>query len=209
MGQGRVEFYARPVPKPNEDLAGGDRTLVRSLEEHEQRAIDAAKQDCADSEGMTRKPESKECKHCGGCGEVPWEGLYSTFRYECFKCGGTGTRQGDESESSNKREQPDTRDEDLERQRMMLVDGFPGEWLWEGGEWRLLLLDDGWSYPINALIHGEDGTAVVGSIVTGSARDGHQLPNTQVLGDTFYEVARALKSKAERLVACLEGLDDE
>jgi hypothetical protein len=103
----------------------------------------------------------------------------------------------------------DSEEQDRERQRMMLVDGFPGEWRWEGGEWRLLLVDDGWAYPINALIHGEDGIAVVGSIVTGSARDAHQLPNTQVLGDTFYEVARALKPKAERLVACLEGLGDE
>jgi hypothetical protein len=144
-------------------------------------------------------------------------------------------KQDEESEMPTDPAQPDTRDEDREhwadgladvctdmanemqrmtdemreRQRMMLVDGFPGEWKQVSNYWFLRLPtktkalvkvyrdDELWHGMIKLDHHwiSQEKVTISESVVVGYK--------------SAYKVARALKPKAERLVACLEGLGDE
>jgi hypothetical protein len=103
--------------------------------------------------------------------------------------------------------QPDTRDEDRERQRMMLVDGFPGEWEWDRSvyAWHLSLRDSLVGVDAEVCKQGDGWTGV--PVLSRAAK--LVVEDSRVYGETPYEVARALKPKAERLVACLEGLSGE
>jgi hypothetical protein len=130
----------------------------------------------------------------------------------CFDEGGEGDTPTDEAGEMQdaKQDRADSEEQDLERQRMMLVDGFPGEWEWSDSNDRWLQwVHDGRTHVVAYAEETPYGKGYMGCLAVVMGQDNVKLLEASVQGWDFYEVARALKPKAERLVACLEGLGDE
>jgi hypothetical protein len=104
---------------------------------------------------------------------------------------------------------------DRERQRMMLVDGWQGDWQpgdeWGDAAWRLAVQErvPGGSLIIARVYHCKVNRGTDhewGGVLQVQGKEDVDIDDSRVFGPTPFEVADALRPKGEALAEVLEGM---